>query len=211
MRRLDALGDAGLREALLCVRGSAPAVTADDVAEALELPRSVARWRLEKLLAAGLVEASFERRAGAGRPAKVYAPAAETTAVEFPPRRYETIVALLSEAVPRRKLREIGARYADALAGEIRGVGLARMCQALGRLGFHVAVESESAEGATLVSATCPLRPLVREHPNGAAIDEGMWSGLIAAATGGAAAIRCATHDCLEDGKNCRILVQFSR
>jgi predicted ArsR family transcriptional regulator len=211
MRRLDALGDAGVRKTLLFVRASATAVSADDVAEALELPRSVARWRLEKLVDAGLAEAAFERRAGAGRPAKLYAPAAETSAIEFPPRRYETLVALLSEAMPRRKLREIGARYAQGLADEIRGVGLTRMCQALGRLGFHVAVEDESPDGAVLVSATCPLRPLVREHPGSTAIDEGMWSGLIAAATGGAAAIKCGTHDCLEGGKNCRILVQFSR
>jgi phosphoribosyl 1,2-cyclic phosphodiesterase len=38
-----------------------------------------------------------------------------------------------------------------------------------------------------------------------------MWSGLVAAARGGTAAIRCSTHDCLEDGKNCRILVEFGR
>jgi predicted ArsR family transcriptional regulator len=60
----------------------------------------VARWRLEKLVEAGLLVIGLERRSGrsgpgAGRPAKTYAPVAETAAIEFPRRRYEALLGLL--------------------------------------------------------------------------------------------------------------------
>ena len=53
MDRLDALGDPALRSTVLLVRAAAKPVTADDVAEALDIARSVARWRLERLAEAG--------------------------------------------------------------------------------------------------------------------------------------------------------------
>jgi predicted ArsR family transcriptional regulator len=224
VNRFDALADSGLRETLLFVRAQAAPVTAGDVAAALDVPRSVARWRLEKLAAASLLETAFERRTnrsgpGAGRPAKLYAPAAETSAIEFPPRRYETIVGLLSEGLPRKALTEIGAKYAQALASEMRlrpagsiRAGLERMCRGLGRLGFQVAVGEVTADGATLVSATCPLRPLLASQPHAAAIDEGMWRGLIEAATERRARprVRCTTNHCLERDKSCRIDVELT-
>jgi predicted ArsR family transcriptional regulator len=218
MKPLDALGDRGVREAFLFVRRSAGPVTASDVAEALEIPRSVARWRLERLVRAELLEPDFERRK-AGRPAKIYTPAAESSALEFPPRRYEAIVGLLSERLPRKALTEIGTEYAQALAAEMRlrparsiRAGLERMCRGLGRLGFHVAVDEVTADGATLVSATCPLRPLLAAQPDTVAIDEGMWRGLIEAATERRARprIRCTTSHCLDRDRSCRIHVQLT-
>src|SRR5512146_280882 len=75
VERLDVLGEGELREALLYVRGSSDPVTADDAAAVLEVHRSVARGRLERLARAGLLETSFRRSSGrtgpgAGRPAK---------------------------------------------------------------------------------------------------------------------------------------------
>jgi predicted ArsR family transcriptional regulator len=224
--RLDALGDAGLRAALLYVRSTPAAVTAADVANGLGLAHSVARSRLERLLAAGLLVSSFERRSGrtgpgAGRPAKAYAPAAETDAIEFPPRRYEALAALLLARLPSRgrarDLLEVGIAFgADlATAARLRPGGTlrtapARICRGLGELGFHAAVESSSSTGAVIVSATCPLRPLVSSEPKARAIDEGMWRGLIEAATGdGNAHILCRTHGCLHAGELCRIEISY--
>lgn len=221
---LDVLCRHDLRETFLFVRGRAAPVTAAELAHALEIPRSVARWRLEKLAAADLLQTASERRTkrsgpGAGRPSKTYAPAPETTAIEFPPRRYETLVALLTEALPRRVLNETGVRYAHALATEMRlrpaaslPVGLRRLCRGLGRLGFHASVADVSDEGATLMSATCPLRPLVVEQAEAAAIDEGMWRGLIERATerGARPRITCGTVHCLEADKSCRIHIEFA-
>jgi predicted ArsR family transcriptional regulator len=225
--RFDALGDRQLRRALLFVRERARSVTADELSRALAIPRGVARWRLEKLVAAGVVQTGFERRTGrrgpgAGRPAKTYAPIAETAAIEFPRRRYEILVGLLAGVLPRRgreqRLAEVGVAYAGELAAAMRlrpaaslSTALERVCRGLGRLGFHAAVEAASPDSAAIVSATCPLRPLIVEHPEAAAIDQGMWRGLIALATaaGDRATVTCSTHDCLERDRSCRILVSL--
>ena len=228
MDTLDALGDRKLRAVLLFVRGCARPVTADELARGLAIPRSSARWRLEKLVAAGLLQAAFERRTrrsgpGAGRPAKTYAPVPETAAIEFPRRRYETVAGLLAALVPHRRreqqLGEVGVAYAKELATAMRvrpsgtlPTALARVCHGLGRLGFHAAVDAASIDEAALVSATCPLRPLVVEHPEARAIDEGMWRAVIAIALGASdpASVACSTHDCLDGEKSCRILVRVA-
>jgi predicted ArsR family transcriptional regulator len=225
---LDALGHPQLRRTLLYVRAQARPVTADEVAGALAVSRSSARWRLEELGKAGLLQVAFERRSGrsgpgAGRPAKTYAPPAETTAIEFPRRRYETLVSLLARALPPRtrgrQLAQVGDAYAGELAAAMRlrpattmPAALERLCRSLGRLGFHAAVDAVTEERAVLVCATCPLRPLVVADPEAAAIDVGMWRGLVAAATTdeAGAAVTCSTHDCLDSDKSCRIVVGWA-
>jgi predicted ArsR family transcriptional regulator len=216
--RFDALGDPRLRAVALHVRAQASPVTADDVASALSIPRTVARSRLERLADARLLTIGFERRngrtgPGAGRPAKTYAAAAETSAIEFPRRHYETLVRLLLEG---GDLVSIGYAFGAELAraarvGRARTVraALGRVCAALGRLGFQASVESVTAEEAVIVSATCPLRPLVVAGPRTRAIDEGMWRGLLAAAAGeeAVAGLSCRTSDCLDDSLPCRIVV----
>jgi predicted ArsR family transcriptional regulator len=222
--RLDVLGDVQLRSTLLFVRAQGHPVTADEVARAVGVPRTAARWRLEKLAGARLVVTGFERRSGrsgpgAGRPSKTYAAAAETTAIEFPRRRYETLVGLLIATLPRRRrsreLSRIGAAFGAELAAAARmrpaaklATGLERLCRGLGELGFHASVDSVSQEQAVLVSATCPLRPLVVADPDARAIDEGMWCGLVEATV--RVPVRrtaCRTHACLDCNTPCRILV----
>ena len=89
MDALEAVGDPELRAALRFVRSRRRPVSADELAADQTVHRNVARARLERLAEAGLVVSDFERRSGrtgpgAGRPAKVYGPAPETTAIEFP-------------------------------------------------------------------------------------------------------------------------------
>lgn len=227
MKRLDAVGDPALRSTLLHVRAQPRPVTAADVGAALDVPRSVARFRLERLADAGLLVTGFERRTGrngpgAGRPAKIYAAAAETRAVEFPVRRYEKLVALLVDGLPRRRrarqLAEIGAAFAAELAeaaalrpARTPRAALASVCEALGRLGFQAQVESVDSRSAEIVSATCPLRPIVVADPETRVLDQGMWEGLIAAA-GGERRLRsacCVTEGCFDDSAPCRIVVSF--
>ena len=228
MERLDALGDPELRSTVLLVRSAAKPLTADDAAERLGLSRSVARWRLERLVEAGLATVKFERRTGrsgpgAGRPAKTYAAAPETSAVEFPRRHYEALVGRFVDALPQRGrakyLDGIGYSFGLELARAARlrpaasvRAALDRLCRALGRLGFQASVESVSDDGAVIVSATCPLRPVVTADVDGRALDAGMWRGLLAAAAGPtvAARARCATHNCLDAQAPCRIVVAFA-
>jgi predicted ArsR family transcriptional regulator len=229
VNRLDALGDPELRGTFLFVRSRARAITADEAARELGVPRSAARWRLERLAAARLVVVGYERRSGkrgpgAGRPAKTYAAAAETEAIEFPRRRYETLLRLLVAGTPRRgraaRLAEVGyafglelGRAAQLRRGVLGPAALERMCRALGGLGFHAALESVSQDGAVILTATCPLRPLVVADPDLRPIDAGMWRGLVAAAAGPDAAsrVRCGTHDCVERDAPCRVELDFSR
>src|SRR6184192_4262962 len=156
MDRLSAVADPELREALMFARGRAHAVTADDLADALAVHRNVARARLDRLAAAGLLEVTFERRSGrtgpgAGRPAKVYRAAPETEALEFPPRRLVSLVGRLVEELPERgrkqTLRRVGEDFGRELAvaarlkpaTTVRG-GLERMCAAVRSLGFQASV-----------------------------------------------------------------------
>ena len=228
MERFEAIGDSQLRSTLLFVRAQSRAVSADEVARALAVPRTAARWRLEKLLAAGFLVAGFERRSGrsgpgAGRPAKTYAPAAETTQLEFPRRGYETLLALLIGVLPRRRrttlLREVGAAFGKELAsaaklqrGATMRPALERLCRSLGKLGFHAALDSVTSSEAVIRSATCPLRPLVLQDAHARAIDEEMWRRLVCAAVDVSRACRvvCRTHGCDRGDEACRIVVTFA-
>jgi predicted ArsR family transcriptional regulator len=204
-------------------------VSADDAAAALEVHRSVARGRLERLVRAGVLETSFARRSGragpgAGRPAKLYSPAPEAHALEFPPRRLPTLVARLLDEVPaagrERALREAGADFGRGLA-RAAGLrpsarvkdGLERMCAAVRSLGFHAALDRIDGDTAVIATPTCPLRPLVTERPEAAVIDQGMWAGLLESGIRGihAATVECETHSCLDDGETCAVVIRLRR
>jgi predicted ArsR family transcriptional regulator len=225
MHRLDAIGDRELRETLLFARAQPQPVTADEVAAAQRIHRNVARGRLERLAETGLLIASFERRTGrtgpgSGRPAKTYRVAPELTAIEFPKRRYEQLIGLVVDALPERarceRLHEIGAAFGRELAGEARlrsaktfRTALGRVCAALGGLGYQASVEEVNGEHAVITTATCPLRPLVRAHPDLATLDRGMWSALVARALEGTKVdqIVCDTPACDRDDADCHVLL----
>jgi predicted ArsR family transcriptional regulator len=227
MDRLDAIGDCELRETLLFARAQALPVTADEVAAAHRIHRNVARSRLERLAGAGLLISSFERRTGrtgpgAGRPAKIYRVAPELSAIQFPERRYEQLIGLLIDALPKRSRRdrvhEIGIAFGRDLARQSRlrsantfDTALRRVCAALGRLGYQASLAEMTDERAVITTATCPLRPLVRAHPELAELDRGMWAALVARSLEGAGAgeIVCDTRRCDRDEADCQVLVTF--
>jgi predicted ArsR family transcriptional regulator len=227
MDELEAIGDPELRDALVFARGQARAVTADELADAQGVHRNVARSRLERLVEAGLLEPGYERRTGrtgpgAGRPAKTYAVAPELSAIEFPARRYEALLGMLLDALPKRgreqRLREVGAEFANRLASDagLRPAktlrdGVEAMCKAMRALGYQASVVEVTERTAAIATPTCPLRPLVRERPEAAEIDRGMWAGLAAHALAGTDVerVRCETHDCLADHASCQVLLEL--
>jgi predicted ArsR family transcriptional regulator len=229
MHPLDAIGDRDLRETLLFARAQALPVTADEVAAAQEIHRNVARARLERLVAAGLLTTSFERRTGrsgpgSGRPAKTYRVAPELSAIEFPERHYERLIGLIVDALPERgrhaRLRQAGNAFGRELWREagMRPVksfrpALERVCTALGRLGYQASVVEVTGEHALLATPTCPLRPLVCADAELAELDRGMWSGLLATALDGgeAADVRCDTGaSCRRSGTECHVVLTLS-
>lgn len=224
MDELEAVGDPGLREALLFARGRPRPVTADDLAEAQRVHRNVARSRLERLVEAGLLASGYERRTGrtgpgAGRPAKTYAVEPQLTPIEFPARGYESLLGLLVDGLPasgrKKRLHGIGVTFGEELAraAKLRPSSSLRaacggVCKAVGRLGYQASLDDVTADRAVITTPTCPLRPLVRAHPEAVEIDRGMWSGLVAQASGAAAVrIECETHGCTDDHASCRVLI----
>ena len=225
MHRLDAIGDHELRETLLFARAQPLPVTADEVATAQRIHRNVARGRLERLAAAGLLIPSFERRTGrtgpgAGRPAKTYRVAPELSAIEFPERRYEQLIGLVVDVLPKRGRRDslhaVGIAFGRELAREARirpaknlRTALGRVCAALGSLGYQASVAESTGDSAVITTATCPLRPLVRAQLRLAELDRGMWAALLARALAGTGVdqIRCDTPGCERDDAACRVLL----
>jgi predicted ArsR family transcriptional regulator len=210
------------------VLAQARPVTADELAASQGTHRNVARSRLERLADAGLVASGYERRTGragpgAGRPAKVYAVVPQLRAIEFPARRWEKLVGLLFDSLParsrRKQLRALGLAFADELLRAVHlrraktlAVGAERICAAVRQLGFHAAVAEVDDGFAVIETATCPLRPLVRERSGIAEIDRGMWIGLASRALDGVdqGSIECETHNCLGDG-SCRVTLAVAR
>jgi predicted ArsR family transcriptional regulator len=225
MDELEAVGDPEVRDALLFARGRERPVTADELAARQGVHRNVARSRLERLVAAGLLEPGYERRTGrsgpgAGRPAKTYRVAPELEAIELPKRRYESLVALMIDALPARtrrsSLRDVGTAFAQELAtaAGLRPArslqkGLDSVCRAVRSLGYQASVESVDGTRAVIATPTCPLRPLVRQREDAVELDRGMWAGLVALAVRGASVdeVACETHDCLADHASCKVLI----
>jgi predicted ArsR family transcriptional regulator len=220
MDALEGVGNPELRATLLWARSRSAPVTADELATAHGLHRNVARSRLERLVAAGLLRTTYGRRGGrqgpgAGRPAKLYAVAPQLDAIEFPRRHYESLLGLLLEDRPDGRLAEIGAEFGRRL-GRAAGLrparsvrnGLGRLCDALGRLGYQVSIVVADGSHAELQSPTCPLRPLVRTHREATELDSGMWSGLAAVALPGIET-RAVCQDCADDAASCRISLEF--
>jgi predicted ArsR family transcriptional regulator len=218
--RLDAVAAHEVRSTLLYVRSQGAPVTADDVAAAEGTHRNVARARLERLVAAGLLTASFERRSGragpgAGRPAKIYSVAPELEAIEFPRRRLGDLVALLIAGRSSGQLRAAGSSFGRLLAGESglrRSAGVGRLCRAAGKLGFQVSAVEVTADRIVLSTPTCPLRPVVSAHPEAAEVDAAMWAELVRHALGrDAEDVRCETAGCLDGRGPCRVSVAVSK
>jgi predicted ArsR family transcriptional regulator len=222
MDALEGVGNPELRLALLWVRGQAAPVTADELAAAHGIHRNVARSRLERLIAAGLLRSTYERRTGrrgpgAGRPAKVYAVPPQLEPIEFPRTYYESLVGLLVEAQPTGRLAEIGAQFGRRLGESARlrparsvRSGVSTLCRAVGRIGYQVSVVEASDRHVILETPTCPLRPLVLEQPHATELDRGMWTGLAATALPGVMPrARCA--DCADPDASCRITIELDR
>jgi predicted ArsR family transcriptional regulator len=227
MDELDAVGDPDVRAAYLFARRSERPVTAGELAASAGIHRNVARSRLERLAAAGLLDVGYERRTGrtgpgSGRPAKTYAVAPELRAIQFPERHYEELLGLIVDALPQRgrapRLRDTGAAYADELADDVGleakptlRAGIDAVCAAMRRLGYQVSLEEVDEERAVIATPTCPLRPLVRRRPEAADLDRGMWAGLAARATSGVEVhdVRCETRDCLDDHASCRVVLEL--
>src|SRR5262249_53537599 len=97
--------------------------TRDAAAAAVGISRKLAAFHLDKLVDAGLLQASFARPAGlrrAGRASKVYAPADVDVQVSIPPRDHAVLAGILVDAVTAAgDARQAALRGADGRGHEL--------------------------------------------------------------------------------------------
>jgi predicted ArsR family transcriptional regulator len=122
-----ALGDATRFSIYKHVVTSSEPISAGETAQEFGLHRTVARSHLEKLAEAGLVQVGTRRNPRGGRPAKVYSLSSERLEIQLPPRRYETLSAMLIRLASRlngqtaQLAEEVGCQFGREAAAGLRG------------------------------------------------------------------------------------------
>ncbi len=177
---LAALEEPVRRLLFLFVSRHGPGVSREQAARGVKISRPLAAFHLDRLVDAGLLEASFRRLSGrdgpgAGRPSKLYARAPRQVEISVPERRYELAGRLMAAALAgggsdaaraldraaREHGKEMGAA-ARSRAGEKAGPErlVKALVEVLRASGFEPA---RSPEGA-LILRNCPFEALQREH-----------------------------------------------
>jgi predicted ArsR family transcriptional regulator len=147
-------------------------VSRNEVADALGIGRTLAAHHLDKLVEAGLLEASFARVSGrtgpgAGRPAKLYRRVHGEVALSLPPRDYRLLAEVLADAIEEAgaepalyaAARKRGERLAAAQGAVAQGAVASRV-QLLKHLGYE-----PFTENGTVRLRNCPFDAVARSHP----------------------------------------------
>jgi predicted ArsR family transcriptional regulator len=195
---LASLAEPTRRALYLFVQEQPSAVSRDEAAAGVGVPRHKAKFHLDKLVEDGLLDVEFARRTGrqgpgAGRPAKLYRRAARDFAVSLPPRSYELAGRLMARGIDGA--RAGGRPAAEALGDAAREQGRELAAEALRRAGDGRSGPALLAAARTVLDeqgyatradgtfANCPFHALVAEHTDlvcgmNLAIVEGMLDGL---------------------------------
>jgi predicted ArsR family transcriptional regulator len=173
--RLGALADPVRRSLYRFVAAQPDAVSRDQAADGVDLPRHTAKFHLDRLVAEGLLVPEFRRLTGrtgpgAGRPAKLYRRVLREVSVSLPARRYDLAGQLLADALQRtidgtpvleaaraaveRAARTVVERHPTRARDPLR-----RLVRLLGEVGY----EPRQDDGA-LALGNCPFARLVDEH-----------------------------------------------
>ena len=188
----------------VCAQGSA--VSRDEAAAGVGVPRHSAKFHLDKLVDDGLLEVEFARRTGrqgpgAGRPAKLYRRTARELAVTLPERRYELAGQLMARGIAEALSK--GIPVTEALDGAAREQGrelaslalrqagdspsdsglLAAARGVLDDEGFQTQLTGADADQAGLALANCPFHAIAVQQTAvvcgmNLAIMEGLLAGL---------------------------------
>ncbi len=151
------------------------AVSRDQAAEGIEVPRHTAKFHLDKLVDEGLLTTEFRRLTGrtgpgAGRPAKLYRRTRKEITVSLPQRRYDLASHVLADAVERAldgtpmadALREASDHAAAVILEawpQDETEEVARVEDVLTRLGYE-----PRPDGDALALGNCPFHRLSADH-----------------------------------------------
>lgn len=157
------------------------AVTREAAASALGIPAHMARFHLDKLVEAGLLETEFRRLSGrsgpgAGRPSKLYRRAGRTVSISLPERRYDLVGHVLAGAIERAgegmplrdALAEVAHDEGRSIAASATAAAdspddeTARLTAVLTAHGYEPRSEDDDQDAVLL--ANCPFDSLARDH-----------------------------------------------
>ena len=175
---VSALAEPARRALYLYVAAQPEAVSRDQAAEGVGLPRHTAKFHLDKLVEEGLLDTEFRRLSGrrgpgAGRPTKLYRRSAREVAVTLPQRHYDLAGQILAEAVEAAARDGVpvleAVQCAAAECGRRLGAGeqprergespLDDIAVTLAGHGYEPRVQD-----GVLVLANCPFHALARDH-----------------------------------------------
>ena len=145
----------------------------EQAARAVGVTRALATFHLEKLVAAGLLDAGYRRLTGrvgpgAGRPARVYSRSDREVSVSVPERRYRDAATLFASALERLgdgspppaltdAARDLGAELGSAAR---RGAARTRLSAALEAGGYQPLTDAHG----TIRLRNCPFDALADAH-----------------------------------------------
>jgi predicted ArsR family transcriptional regulator len=184
--RLCMLDDPARRATYLAVRAADHPITRAEAADSARISVRLATFHLEKLLAAGFLEATYERAEtsiAVGHPAKRYRPTDLELEVSIPPRRYDLAAEILAEAFdevspdrPRETLAAISTEYGRQIGKRVRARdGDSRLVSALQVLGYE-----PSTNGSELTLRNCPFQRAAEATPEViCAMNQGFIAGVL--------------------------------
>lgn len=173
---VSALAEPARRALYLYVASQPGPVSREQAAEGCDLPAHSAKFHLDRLVDAGLLEVEFRRLTGrtgpgAGRPAKLYRRATREISVSLPERRYDVAGHVLAAAIDRSLAEGLPLRQALAEAAELEGRRIAeetapssadssqRAEQVLVTHGYEPRTDE-----AGICLLNCPFDALAKEH-----------------------------------------------
>ncbi|WP_240629633.1 helix-turn-helix transcriptional regulator [Specibacter cremeus] len=164
-----ALGDPVRRDLFEVVRRAGTALSCDDCAEELGLPRSTVRVQLDRLVAAGLLSTKFRKTGprqgpGSGRPAKLYTAALAEVAASVPDRHYDLAADLLAAAVQHSADASVDIREAVAAVAYDAGTGLGARAGSIEAMLDATGYDPHPDGAGGTILANCPFHALARRH-----------------------------------------------
>ncbi len=194
--RIGSLSEASRRALYRYVAGSPAEVSREQAAKATRVSRVLAAFHLDRLVKAGLLEASFRRVSGrtgpgAGRPSKLYRRASRSIEISLPEKRYQLLSQLLAGAIERAgddatrqalddTAHEVGRRLGteNQTRPGRRALSPREVVRLLDGFGYE-----PYADGKDVRLRNCPFDSLAAEHrelvcSTNLRIMEGMLQGL---------------------------------
>jgi predicted ArsR family transcriptional regulator len=170
--RIAALEDPLRRRLHDFVRSKGRPVSRDEAGKAVRIGRSLAAYHLDKLVEEGFLEVSYARPEGrsgpgAGRPAKLYAPAPGEVAVTVPARDYEFAAGLLADAAEADRSGQVAETAREAARARGRELGQGRRGdrgQALRKALAERGYEPYEDEQGDIRLRNCPFHRLAARH-----------------------------------------------